>query len=405
MAEQTTVQGVCVCGTRVRMGLGAAGTKVPCMACGAAVQLPTVGEMPPNPNEPPAGLSSRYAAPPADTLARYREAIQAVAESARNLDLVLAAAAASEEIGYKNEAFLYYERAYMLDPGRTGLRHKLRAHATTPEQIEKVVRWEKLPVSFGHAFGDAFYYPFRGAGFIMIFFGALILWGVEMMRTLSAFPWAAWSACLVLMGYLAAFNLRILNSTAMGDDDIPHWPDFTDIWMMAGDFFKFWFAYFWSFLPLILLALVILAFAISAALEASETGAASMPSETVMGVVAIFTFCYSLAFGILGILYLPMAQMANAIFNWPFACVNPAFILRSIGSAKFDYFLCTVGYFIIAIVVGGVRGVASLHWLIFHATLLPMCFFAMYGTVVQMRLLGLFFRYNQGKMGWLIEKS
>jgi len=405
MSDQTTVQGVCVCGTRVRMGLGAAGTRVPCMACGAVVQLPAAGEMPPNRNEPPAGLSQRYVAPPPDKLARYRETIQAVTDHARNIDFVLAAAEASTDIGYRYEAFLYYERAYTLDPGRTGLRQKLRQNAMTPEQQEKVARWEKLPPSFAHAIGDALYYPFRGAGFVMILFGAIILWGVEMMVQLSAFPWASWTACLVLMGYLAAFNLRILGSTAIGEDDIPHWPDFTDLWSVAADFFKFWFAYLWSFIPLVVLGLVLLAYTIAAAVDVGNMGPGGGPSPEAVGVAILFMLCYGAFFGILGILYLPMATMANAIFNWPFACVNPAFILRSIWSAKFDYFLCTIGYFIIAILVGVPKVIAGLHWIVFLATLLPISFIVMYGTVVQMRLLGLFFRYNQGRMGWLIEKS
>jgi len=103
-------------------------------------------------------------------------------------------------------------------------------------------------------------------------------------------------------------------------------------------------------------------------------------------------------------IYLPMALTANAIFGYPWACINPAFVWRSIRAAGSDYAVCVVAFFATGVLGAVLEWLATINFLFFFLGIIPACLIAMYSQVVQMRLLGLFFRYNQGKLGWLIQR-
>jgi hypothetical protein len=107
----------------------------------------------------------------------------------------------------------------------------------------------------------------------------------------------------------------------------------------------------------------------------------------------------------LGLIYLPMAITANAIFGYPWACLNPAFIWRSIRAAGKDYAVCVVSFFGMWLLGGVLEWLATVNFLFFFLGIIPACLIEMYSQVVQMRLLGLFFRYNQGRLGWLIQRG
>lgn len=72
---------------------------------------------------------------------------------------------------------------------------------------------------------DAFAYPFRNDGWMMIL-GGSVLW--TLLGYLSS-PFALGLVLLILStGYFGAFYLSIINTTAVGENDPPNWPDFSD---------------------------------------------------------------------------------------------------------------------------------------------------------------------------------
>lgn len=75
---------------------------------------------------------------------------------------------------------------------------------------------------------DSLKFPLAKSAWIMIAIGAVILAVTGLVG-----PFAGIFALLIFIftsGYLAAFYLKIVASSAVGDDACPDWPEFTDFW-------------------------------------------------------------------------------------------------------------------------------------------------------------------------------
>ena len=112
-----------------------------------------------------------------------------------------------------------------------------------------------------------------------------------------------------------------------------------------------------------------------------------------------------LIFGLIGLAYLPMAITANSVFGFSFACANPAFIARSVWVSLGDYAVCATTFFLTYLAAGILERVVQISWSLFLVGAIPTTCIELYATAVQMRLLGMFFRYNQGRMGWLVDRG
>lgn len=81
---------------------------------------------------------------------------------------------------------------------------------------------------------EALLYPFRGTG-LYLYIGTVLILGV-----LWAVGLVAGCASLILRaglwGLIVGLQFKIVRSTAEGDNEIPDWPDFTDIGTMIRDF-------------------------------------------------------------------------------------------------------------------------------------------------------------------------
>ncbi|MBI2932895.1 MAG: DUF4013 domain-containing protein [Planctomycetes bacterium] len=381
------------------MGAKMAGQTIKCMACGRSLPLP----------------SSETASPdvPQDALhARYRAALDAFKDRPRDLDGILELAEAAEALGQKSEAFLYYERLYQLEPGRAGIVTRLRACAITPDQVKKAAACVEYAPTFSHTLDDVFTYPFRGVGILLMVMGGImfIVLSTVLRFTVPAYAggYATYivAACLafaVIMGYLSSFFLSVLHTTATGADEVPQWPDITDVPAMVFDLLKFTLAHVASFLPaaLVIIGMILWLVDVAAASSYGE-------GEAALGRMAIIVWiCLPpiILLGLMGLCYLPMALLANCIFGFPLSCFNPAFIVRSIWATRGDYLICLLAYLVLYVVDTVVSFIAGLNDLVFFASVIPASIFTMYATVVQMRLLGQFYRYNQGRLGWVMDGS
>src|SRR5258707_10027396 len=93
--------------------------------------------------EPAGGTPS-----PQELEERWKEAIDVLAGSPRDAELLVKAGQLSEQLRRNPEAYLYFRKALTLDPTKGFLVAKLRALAVTAEQKDEVTKFSRRPVSF-----------------------------------------------------------------------------------------------------------------------------------------------------------------------------------------------------------------------------------------------------------------
>src|SRR5262245_59055043 len=76
-------------------------------------------------------------------------------------------------------------------------------------------------------FTDAFTYPIRRGGWIMILAGAVFSVIVDVMQNA---PLLGIAVAIFSLGYFGAFYLDIVSTTMGGREDVPDWPNFTSFW-------------------------------------------------------------------------------------------------------------------------------------------------------------------------------
>jgi hypothetical protein len=223
----------------------------------------------------------------------------------------------------------------------------------------------RMAGSFPALLAGAFAYPLKRDGFIVILGGTLFL---ALMSLLSSFVFII---ALFASGYLCAYLQKIVQSSAIGDENMPSWPDLS------------------AFGPEV-----------------------AQPALQYLG-----TFVFCLGPGILwlmlapgeykrygylllglGGLYLPMALLAVAMYD-SLAAVNPMLVIPSIFRVPAAYAGVCVG---MAAVMGVGRIVDALAGLIRIPILssIGFGFLALYFQVVGMRILGLFYYTQQERLRW-----
>jgi hypothetical protein len=338
------------------------------------------------------------AAPPGGTPAqnleeRWQEAVDALTESPRDVDLLVKAGQIAEQLGYHQESYTYYRKALLLDPTRGSLIPKLRPLASTPEQKAEIEKIARLPESFQAGLGDVFRYPVRGKGLPVLLLGALLLWlarGLMGSRVGSAGIGLAGFVAV----YMAVFYIEVCHSTVLGDDQLPEWPDPTQVSDFLSDAGKFYVAKIVSFFPVIVVMALIGFF--SAAPPAPD---ASVPAPSGIQWRELGVLMAVIAFGPIGVAYLPMAILSNVVLGSPWTCLHVPFVARSMLAAPRDYVLCVVVYLGTFTLIGGAELVAKLVGIL--PTGLALGFLELYGMTLLMRLTGHFYRMNQARLAWL----
>src|SRR6516165_12284417 len=101
--------------------------------------------------------------PPAQDLeAQWTEAVDALTERPRDVDLLIKAGEISERLHRRAEAYNYYKKALLIDPSKTYLVSKLRPLAATDEEKKELENVSSLPRSFPASLPEVFKYPVRG---------------------------------------------------------------------------------------------------------------------------------------------------------------------------------------------------------------------------------------------------
>jgi hypothetical protein len=330
---------------------------------------------------------------------RFRLALEGVAENPRDIKNLLLTASTAEQLGRKHETFLYYQRALELDPSLKFAIAKLRQAAVTPEQLQIVNRLARRPASFARSLDGLFMYPLRGSGLPMLLLGTVFFYAVELILWLSGFSFFFMAIGLIvavlMSAYQSMFFVSVLNKSATGDDDLPGWPDIT-AGEMISDLLKFVGAAVIAFLPVwvcLAAAIFMTASAVHRGVSDFAQQVENAPDTGVLAIIALLSLP-------VGILYYPMALLSNSIFGTPLVSFNPVFVFRSIVGSMKDYLICTLVFFVSFIAVLLLKAFFNALPLPFITGIFVM-FIGLYATTLEMRLLGVFYRYNQAKLKWM----
>src|SRR4029077_5687127 len=155
---------------------------------------------------------------------------------------------------------------------------------------------------------DAFAYPFRGDGVILLVGGAVFFTFMGGVASYAMIVGILLS--IACAGYLIAYMQHILVTSARGDTKMPDWPDFTSFEDVFWPFIQFLGTFAISFGPMIAL----------------RSYSHDQPWYGWALVAAIFWGC----------LYFPMAFMGVAMFD-TLAALNPLLIIPSILNVSLEY--------------------------------------------------------------------
>ena len=240
-------------------------------------------------------------------------------------------------------------------------------------------------LSFAAQIPGAFKYPFKGDGIILICVGTILFLLVDGARWISSYALIYGFFAVILLtvfgtGYLTAFLRRVINSTAVGDDEMPEWPEIDDF---SSDILS-------PFLQLI--GTVVFCFAPMIAL----TIYAALQGESDSAWLGWATMAAML----FGCFYFPMAFTAVAMCDSVVA-VNPLVVIPSILKVFREYVLTVIVLAVILVV----------RWLLqrYLAHILPVplvptiitSLIGLYLMVVEMRILGLLYRHKKDELAWL----
>jgi hypothetical protein len=227
--------------------------------------------------------------------------------------------------------------------------------------------------SFFAQLPGAFGYPFRGSGWLMLILGP-IFFGI--MSLASRAPLIGLAVTIVSAGYLSAMMLKIIRSSATGEQELPGWPEFSCWWEdILRPFFLVLGTILFCMLPAIVWFFMMLK---------GQAGAGPGGGLVFLGLVG------------LGLLYLPMGLTAVAIFNTA-AALNPAVVGGSIFRIPLQY-LAACGVLLVA--VGARMGFAYAFASMPILGAVVNGLVAFYLLTVEMRVLGLLYHANSEKLDW-----
>ena len=108
----------------------------------------------------------------------------------------------------------------------------LPLHADQPASVQELKK--QRAVSKPYSLKEAFFYPFRGSG-IYMFAATLIASGILWLVSIMPTGCLALGLRAVFWGLIVGLQFRIVRSTAEGENELPDWPDFTDVGKMFWD--------------------------------------------------------------------------------------------------------------------------------------------------------------------------
>lgn len=241
---------------------------------------------------------------------------------------------------------------------------------------------EKIPPKpFIEQLPEVFSYPFFGSGKYILIIGVLLFLIYKILMYMASFVPIYGFIFMLLIGvfgggYLSAFMMKIISSSADGKDEAPEWPEVTDIWSdIVHRFFLMFGTFVFSFLPYIIYFFL-------------------FSSESLYSVLLIWIFI------VLGSLYFPMGLIAVSQTD-SISSLNPFFIIPSILKVPRDY---GIAFFILLFVI--LINTVAEKILVSPVPLVGSIiesFLSFYFLIIEMRILGLVYYTNRERLNWFGE--
>lgn len=168
--------------------------------------------------------------------------------------------------------------------------------------------------SYPASVADAFSYPFRGDGFIILLCGTLLFSVLGVVPAIGLFGTVM---SIATWGYLLLMLQSVVQGTAQGEEVLPRWPGFTGF----GELFETWLQGF---------AVLVVCFGPAYGFSV----AASMGRSELHGLVA-------LGLWLVGGIYFPMATLGVAMFD-SVSALSPWVVFRGILTVPRHYLLLLV---------------------------------------------------------------
>ncbi len=238
--------------------------------------------------------------------------------------------------------------------------------------------------SFYTGLAGALIYPFRGPGLWLIA-GWIVLSAIQAyishFRFMAlAFLFVRMIVGVMVVGYLCAYMLKLVVSSAAGEKVPPDWPDFGNFW---DDILRPMFLVVGTcavaFLPVTVYWLANVAY--------TDLGLEFTGEVMLLRVLAV-----------LGALYLPMALLAVAMYD-SFTGLNPLRVFGSVAKVFIPYVVTCV---VMILVVLGVSLFGYLPQIPIVSFVLSSAI-SIYLVMVEMRLIGLLYYSHRFRLNWFDE--
>jgi FHA domain/B-box zinc finger len=236
------------------------------------------------------------------------------------------------------------------------------------------------PKDFYSQLPGAFAYPFKGDGVFLLIAGTIFYVVVSYAQRLAGYAGLFGLGGLLLLtlfatGYMVAYMESMLKTSAMGEEKMPDWPDFTDFGTdIVAPFLQFFGTVLTCFAPAIAVGFFV-------------------PWDEPL------KWLYSLAALVLGVASFPMAFLAVTMFD-SIGALNPLLLVPSMLRVPLQY--------LVTIAIFEAMFLANRHALTPLSMVLPIpvvpeiirIFASLYLTAVLMRILGLLYLTNKESLGW-----
>ncbi len=278
-------------------------------------------------------------------------------------------------LGEHDEAIISLQIALRLRPGTSAILAKLKQICTEkefdeleiPEHIEPF--WRNMP--------GLFRYPLGGSGVYLLIGGTIFVTVLQFVIKLpTLFIYGSMLMALFLSGYLSAYFISVMRSSAHGRATPPDWPDITNIiGSVFGSLFIVSFPMIASFFPALAYLIYMLIY--------------SGPLYVLVILIA------------LGALYYPMALIASAITGAPLNAANFVGIIASILRVRKEYLIAELvlaffvmvsllAYFLVGIATTAMAGAIIAGF--------AMQFVNLYFMMVFAHILGLLYRQCESRI-------
>jgi hypothetical protein len=235
---------------------------------------------------------------------------------------------------------------------------------------EQKVKQDRENRSFWKCVPELLKYPVTREGLPLLLIGTVLDVMLDFAASFSL------RIAIIAAGYLFAYMQKIIIASANGEEDLPGWPEFSDIF---NDIIRPCFMMVWTFV-------VSFGPAVAYMIHCVTTGHD-------MNMSVLFPL-YAWGF-----LYFPMALLAVAMAD-SFMAVNPLVVLPSITRLSLQYIVvCGLFFGMVAVRFVSQR-LLEIH---VGVPILPMViasFISLYFLAVEMRMLGTVYYLNRRRLGW-----